>query len=50
MRQDETEVSDAMELLGQAIGSLRHDATVQILEQIVQEFAAEHINLHDLIL
>jgi hypothetical protein len=43
----EIEVSDAMELLSQAIRSLRHDASVQLLTGIIQAFEIEHVNLHD---
>ena len=50
MNPRETEVSDALELLSQAIGSLHHDASVQLLTGIVQTFEDEHVNLSDFIL
>lgn len=45
-----TEIPNAMSLLSQTIGSLRHDANVALLGEIIKTFAANDVSLHDFIL
>lgn len=52
MQQDKElkEIPDAMSLLDEAIGSLRHDANVSLLSEIIKVFAANGVSLHDFLL